>query len=287
YDTLVSDIRKQLKEFHTQQVDKQQLPMKKLAFEIAALLQVPNICQVPVLVGRVREIQQQIEKLQTAQREFRQEQAFQLHLYKAERSSKFHFMSPVPSPLRKTVFKEMENSAGYLVTTQNGISDVLVDYYSDLFAPPSTRPEDDDLSAFLGPLTKDKQLSDRAKVELAAPLRANEFYHAIRKSSSNSAPGPNALPFEVLKLAPHKWSLVLELYSGIAAQERPQVSGEKLQTHQLAQRGRQDLDKHFGLSAPAPYSEHYPLRPTRLYPSKQYPDEHPASRRHDAIHQAA
>ncbi|KAF0682286.1 hypothetical protein As57867_025489, partial [Aphanomyces stellatus] len=97
----------------------------------------------------------------------------------------------------------MENSAGNLVTTQNGISDVLVDYYSDLFDPPSTRPEDDDLSAFLGPLTKDKQLSDRAKVELAAPLHANEFYHAIRKSSLNSAPGPNALPFEVLKLAPH------------------------------------------------------------------------------------
>ncbi|KAF0688896.1 Aste57867_19569 [Aphanomyces stellatus] len=131
--------------------------MKKLAFEIAALLQVPNVHQDPVLVGRVREIQQQIEKLQTAQREFRHEIAFQLHLYKAERSSKFHFMSPVPSPLRKTIFKEMENSAGNLVTTQNGISDVLVDYYSDLFAPPSTRPEDDDLTVFLGPLTKDKQ----------------------------------------------------------------------------------------------------------------------------------
>ncbi|KAF0687844.1 hypothetical protein As57867_020401, partial [Aphanomyces stellatus] len=144
--------------------------MKKLAFEIAALLQVPNMRQDPVLVGRVRELQQQIEKLQTAQREFRLEQAVQLHLYKAERSFKFHFMSPVPSPLRKTIFKEMENSAGNLVTTHNGISDVLVDYYSDLFAPPSTRPEDDDLSAFLGPLTKDKQLSDRAKVELAAPL---------------------------------------------------------------------------------------------------------------------
>ncbi|KAF0706511.1 hypothetical protein As57867_006724, partial [Aphanomyces stellatus] len=105
----------QLKEFHTQQVDKQQLPMKKLTFEIAALLQVPNMRQDPVLVGRVRELQQQIEKLQTAQREFRQEQAFQLHLYKAERSSKFHFMSPVPSPLKKTIFKEMENSAGNLV----------------------------------------------------------------------------------------------------------------------------------------------------------------------------
>ncbi|KAF0691461.1 hypothetical protein As57867_017265, partial [Aphanomyces stellatus] len=120
-------------------------------------------------------------------------------------------MSPVPSPLRKTIFKEMENSAGNLVSTQNGISDVLVDYYSDLFAPPPTRPQDDDLSAFLGPLTRDKQLSDRAKMELAAPLRPYEFYHAIRKSSSNSAPGPNALPFEVLNLAPHKWSLILEL----------------------------------------------------------------------------
>ncbi|KAF0716351.1 Aste57867_2893 [Aphanomyces stellatus] len=83
--------------------------------------------------------------------------------------------------------------------------------YSGLFAPPSSRPQGDDLSSFLGPLTRDKQLSDRAKVEMAATLRANEFYHAIRKSSSNSAPGPNALPFEVLKSAPHKWSLVLEL----------------------------------------------------------------------------
>ncbi|KAF0689190.1 hypothetical protein As57867_019261, partial [Aphanomyces stellatus] len=152
--------------------------------------------QDPVLVGRVREIQQQIEKLQTAQREFRQEQAFQLHLYKAERSSKFHFMSPVPSPPRKTIFKEMENSAGNLVTTHNGISDVLVDYYSDLFAPPSTRPEDDDLSAFLGPLTKDKQ----------SPIgrKWNWQLHYVPTS-------PNVLPFEVLKLAPHKWSLVLEL----------------------------------------------------------------------------
>ncbi|KAF0694044.1 Aste57867_15047 [Aphanomyces stellatus] len=206
YDSLVSDIRIQLKEFHIQRVDKQRLPMKKLAFEIASLLQVPNMRQDPVLVGRVRDLQQQIEKLQTTQKEFRQEQAFKLHLYKAERSSKFHFMSPVPSPLKKPVFKEMEHSDGNLVSSQNGISIVLVDYYSGLFALPSSRPQGDDLSSFLGPLTRDKQLSDRAKVELAAPLRANEFYHAIRKSSSNSAPGPNALPFEVLKLAPHKWS---------------------------------------------------------------------------------
>ncbi|KAF0689019.1 Aste57867_19483 [Aphanomyces stellatus] len=120
-------------------------------------------------------------------------------------------MFSVPSPLKKTVFKEMGDSDGNLVSSQNGISNVLVDYYSGLFAPPSSRPQGDDLSSFLGPLTRVKQLSDRAKVELAAPLRANELYHAIRKSSSNSAPGPSPLPFEVLKLAPHKWSLVLEL----------------------------------------------------------------------------
>ncbi|KAF0688390.1 Aste57867_19985 [Aphanomyces stellatus] len=148
-DTLVSDIRIQLKEFHTQRVDKQRLPMKKLAFEIAALLEAPNMRQDPVLVGRVRDLQQQVEKLQTTQKEFRQEQAFKLHLYKAERSSKFHFMSPVPSPLKKTVFKEMEDSDGNLVSSQNGISNVLVDYYSGLFAPLSSRPLGDDLSSFL------------------------------------------------------------------------------------------------------------------------------------------
>ncbi|KAF0686025.1 Aste57867_22151 [Aphanomyces stellatus] len=136
--------------------------------------------QDPVLVGRVRDLQEQIDKLQTTQKEFRKEQAFKLHLYKADRSSKFHFMSPVPSPLKKTVFKEMEDSDGNLVSSQNGISNVLVDYYLGLFASPSSRPQGDDLLSFLSPLTRDKQLSDRAKVELAAPLRAKEFYHAIR-----------------------------------------------------------------------------------------------------------
>ncbi|KAF0689018.1 Aste57867_19482 [Aphanomyces stellatus] len=56
YDTFVSDIRIQLKEFHTQRVDTQRLPMKKLAFEIASLLQLPNMRQDPVLVGRVRDL---------------------------------------------------------------------------------------------------------------------------------------------------------------------------------------------------------------------------------------
>ncbi|RQM20499.1 hypothetical protein B5M09_010499, partial [Aphanomyces astaci] len=211
YDILVTDIRQQLKLFHDEQLDKQRLPLKKLALEIAALLQVPNMRQDPVLVDRVRDLQQQIRHLHDQQKKFLQEQAFQLHLYKAERSSRFHFSSPIPTPLRKTVFKELEDANGNLVSDQTGVSNTLVDYYSDLFAAPELRASDDDLSAFLGPLTRDTQLSVQAQQELAAPLLANEFYHAIRHSSSNSAPGPNALPFEVLKLAPHKWSLVLEL----------------------------------------------------------------------------
>ncbi|KAH9070904.1 hypothetical protein Ae201684P_003002 [Aphanomyces euteiches] len=91
------------------------------------------------------------------------------------------------------------------------MSGVLVDYYKDLFAAPEVLRPGDEVSSFLTPLTRHKQLPEQAQQELSAPLRANEFYHAIRHSSSNSAPGPNALPFEVLKLAPHKWSLVLEL----------------------------------------------------------------------------
>ncbi|RLO05974.1 hypothetical protein DYB28_008926 [Aphanomyces astaci] len=203
YDIVVADIRQQLKLFHDKQLDKQRLPLKKLALEIAALLQVPNMQQDSVLVDHVRDLQQQIRHLHDQQKKFLQEQAFQLHLYKAERSSRFHFSSPIL--LRKTVFKELEDANGNLVSDQTGVSNTLVDYYSDLFAAPELRASDDDLSAFLGPLTRDTQLSVQAQQELAAPLLANEFYHAIRHSSSNSAPGPNALPFEVLKLAPHKW----------------------------------------------------------------------------------
>ncbi|KAH9051221.1 hypothetical protein Ae201684P_007890 [Aphanomyces euteiches] len=196
YDMLVNDIRSQLKEFHSQRLEKQRLPLKQLAVEIASLLQVPNMRQDSVLVERVRDLQKQIHELQDRDKQFRQDQTFQLHLYKAERSSKFHFMS-LSHPLERQSSKSM--------------SGVLVDYYKDLFAAPEVLRPGDEVSSFLTPLTRHKQLPEQAQQELSAPLRANEFYHAIRHSSSNSAPGPNALPFEVLKLAPHKWSLVLEL----------------------------------------------------------------------------
>ncbi|KAH9087838.1 hypothetical protein Ae201684P_013490 [Aphanomyces euteiches] len=98
YDMLVNDIRSQLKEFHSQRLEKQRLPLKQLTVEIASLLQVPNMRQDSVLVERVRDLQKQIHELQDRDKQFRQDQAFQLHLYKAERSSKFHFMSPVPTP---------------------------------------------------------------------------------------------------------------------------------------------------------------------------------------------
>ncbi|KAG9409847.1 hypothetical protein AC1031_020158 [Aphanomyces cochlioides] len=117
---LVNDIRSQLKEFHSQRLEKQRLPLKKLAVEIASLLQVPNMRQDSVLVDRVRDLQKQIHELQDRDKQFRQDQAFQLHLYKAERSSKFHFMSPVPTPLKKTVFKELVDVNGNVVSNQQG-----------------------------------------------------------------------------------------------------------------------------------------------------------------------
>ncbi|RHY27830.1 hypothetical protein DYB32_006496, partial [Aphanomyces invadans] len=63
YDTLVTDIRQQLKLFHEEQLDKQRLSLKKLALEIAGLLNVPNMRQDPVLVDRVRDLQRQIHAL--------------------------------------------------------------------------------------------------------------------------------------------------------------------------------------------------------------------------------
>ena len=60
------------------------------------------------------------------QKQFRQEQAFQLHLHKAERTSKFHFQSPIPIPFRKTVFKSLETTDGNLVTDQTNMANTLV-----------------------------------------------------------------------------------------------------------------------------------------------------------------
>ena len=210
YDTLVKDIRDQLKALHTQYVEKQKLPAKRLTIELASLLQVPNLRQDQVLVERVRGLQKQIHDLQEQQKQFRQEQAFQLHLHKAERTSKFHFQSPIPLPLRKTMFKSLETADGTLVTDQSNIANTLVDFYSDLYKAQVSHPPEV-ISSFLQPLTSNKQLSLAAQRELGAPFLANDFYHAIKHSSKNSAPGPNSLPYEVLQLAPHKWALVLEL----------------------------------------------------------------------------
>jgi exonuclease III len=211
YDTMVRDIRQGLKTLHAEHLEKQQQPLKEKTLEMASLLQLPNVREDTVLLGRIRTLQQQIHEIHEQSKAFRREQAFQLHLHKAERSSKFHFASPVPAPLKKTVFKELETSEGILVRDQRSISNTLVSYYSSLFAFPEERRSDEAMKEFLAPLTRHKQLSMCAKSEISAPLLANEFYHAIKHSSTNSAPGPNALPFEALKLAPHKWSLVLEL----------------------------------------------------------------------------
>ncbi len=224
YDTMVRDIRHGLKELHTEQLEKKRAPLSNLAMEIAQLLQVPNLREDPVLVDRVRALQRQIHELHDQEKSFRQEQAFQLHLHKAERASGFHFSSPVPSPLRKTVFKTMETTDGTFVSDQQGMSDTLVDFYTTLFDRSEDPPSEDAMATFLTPLTRHKRLSATAQRELGAPLLANEFYHAIRHSSTNSSPGPSALPFEVLKLAPHKWSLVLELVFTYQLHRHPRLT---------------------------------------------------------------
>ncbi|KAH9051228.1 hypothetical protein Ae201684P_007897, partial [Aphanomyces euteiches] len=122
-----------------------------------------------VLVERVRDLQKQIHELQDRDKQFRQDQTFQLHLYKAERSSKFHFMSPVPTPLKKTVFKELVDVNGNIVSNQQGMSGVLVDYYKDLFAAPEVLRPGDEVSSFLTPLTRHKQLPEQAQQSCRLP----------------------------------------------------------------------------------------------------------------------
>ncbi|KAH9107623.1 hypothetical protein LEN26_014250 [Aphanomyces euteiches] len=128
-------------------------------------------------------------------------------------------MSPVPTPLKKIVFKEVVDVNENVVSNQQGMSDVLVDYYKDLFAAPEVLRPGDEVSSFLTPLTRRKQLPEQAQQELSAPLRANEFYHAIRHSST---PAP---------FSPSLDSHATCQYARVAAQERSQVTSQELSAH--------------------------------------------------------
>ncbi|KAH9148249.1 hypothetical protein AeRB84_008337 [Aphanomyces euteiches] len=114
-------------------------------------------------------------------------------------------MSPVPTPLKKIVFKKVEGSitecqrilrddpqlvahAMYAQDEERGMSDVLVDYYKDLFAAPEVLRPGDEVSSFLTPLTRRKQPPEQAQQELSAPLRANESQRfAIRSPQTSTS----------------------------------------------------------------------------------------------------
>ena len=228
YDKMLHNIRMALRELHHQQLDKQDEPLKRISFELIQLSRQHSSSPTPESLERIQQLKDNMQTEYENQQQFKAGKAFQTHVNKAERCSKFHLRTPKTSPLEFSAITKITQADGNVTENPEAISQTLTDFYQDLFQP--SQPLREDIDTFLEPLTKRKLPRAHAKI-LDAPLTAHDFYQAIKSSSTSTAPGPNSLPFEALKLAPNKWALVLELV--FSAQLNPENTHQSLTSSQL------------------------------------------------------
>ncbi|RHY20671.1 hypothetical protein DYB32_009984, partial [Aphanomyces invadans] len=190
FDKMSTQIRDRLKTIHDEIVTAQAQPLKDLSIELAQLVldfqRTPN----DAIQAQIRRVQREIHTIHDKTKEFRLNTALRAHLEKAERCTKFHLRQPKVPMLRKTAFKELRTASGNVVSSQTALEDTLHEFYTNLYA--SNYDDHHDQDSYLT-TNITKKLSMHQRRELAAPLLANEFYHAIKTSKPNSTPGPNAL----------------------------------------------------------------------------------------------
>jgi len=103
----------------------------------------------------------------------------------------------------------MRDTAGTIHTSTPAITSTLHEFYSKLYDT-EAEPELAEIDRFLDDTIK-THLPINMATHLGAPLLASAIHDCIQNASRHKAPGPNALPYEILKLAPHKWAKALEL----------------------------------------------------------------------------
>ena len=209
FDTMITNMRHQLKYLHDELVENQQKPLKKLSMDLALLIRDYQNAPCAPLMARIKTIQAAIHEFHDRKKVLREDTAMQNHLEKAERCTKFHLKPPRTIPLQKSPFKALKMPNGNIASDQQSISSTLHDFYSDLYGDHEA-VDKERMAKYLKTLIS-RRLSQDDNRFIGAPLTANEFYFAIKHSKRNSTPGPNSLPYEILKMFPHAWSLALEM----------------------------------------------------------------------------
>lgn len=96
----------------------------------------------------------------------------------------------------------LKNNAGEVVTDPSGMTEVVREFYSRLLdEKPSEQAARERL---LGAVPPGRMLSNERRAMLVKPISTKEVYRAIAGGTRGSAPGPDGLPWELLKEIIHE-----------------------------------------------------------------------------------
>ena len=213
YDEMIYAMRTRFKQLHDTKSAQQHAALKQLKANLATALMDWVEYQTETAAELVAKLKQDVKEEMQRLAEFKAEAGLHRTLVQAERCTKQHLRPPTPRPIHKPCIRAITNSSGTLQETNSGIQAALHSYYESLYtaAPPADPAA---TRSYIYQFQTPPLPADLAR-RLAAQYVASEFYAAIKAASREKAPGPNALPFEVLKLAPSEWAQVLELvFSG-------------------------------------------------------------------------
>ncbi|KAI9905223.1 hypothetical protein PsorP6_014184 [Peronosclerospora sorghi] len=141
---------------------------------------------------------------------------FAADLHLSERATSHFFRAPQQDCLRSPI-TELTREDGTITSDYAEVADGHRRYWGTLFQ--STSPDLLHLRQAtykplkLATLLQDTvpRLTQKQQAMLDSPITANDLYWAIMKSKNGKAPGPDGLPIEYYKLAPHLWARIYEV----------------------------------------------------------------------------
>ncbi|OQR87928.1 hypothetical protein ACHHYP_07832 [Achlya hypogyna] len=209
YDYMVTDMRTKLRQLHCDRVAADTAPRRALKRELTVALTDLNRHPCQAIIDAILDIKRRLEEHNAQVQEHKTEAAVQRHLAEAARCTKYHLRSPSIKKLGPDSIHQMRDANGQACTSPHQISQALHEFYTSLYAA-EEGPDTGEVDHFLDSTIKTRLPSDMA-ARLGAPILASELYECIQKAARRKAPGPNALPYEILQLAPAKWASALEL----------------------------------------------------------------------------
>ena len=128
------------------------------------------------------------------------QQSQALWLHEGDNNTRY-FHSRATHKFRRNKIEALENSRGERCVNENGIANILVDFYQNLFTSSSPDQIEEALEATIMVVTEEMNQ------ELVAPFERAEVDTALKHMDSLKAPGPDGMPPLFFQ---HFWSAIGE-----------------------------------------------------------------------------